>query len=55
MVTEPPVVPYTTPEASTVAIEVAELLHVPVVEVSDKVIVVPEHIVVAPLMAPTTG
>jgi hypothetical protein len=51
----PAAIPYTTPVPSTEAIAVLLLLHTPVVELSERIVVDPTHSAAMPPMLPTTG
>ena len=57
MLVVPEAMPVTTPPVLIVAIEVAELLHVPVptLPASARVVVDPGHTVYVPLMVPAAG
>jgi hypothetical protein len=55
MVTEPTDTPVTTPAVLTVAREASLLLQVPPVPVVVKLIVVPVHTVLGPLIVPALG
>ena len=55
MVAVPDDTPYTTPEPSTVATDVAVLLHTPLPAASLNVVVDPAHKFRVPVIAPATG
>ena len=55
IVTEPVATAVTSPAAVTVAVPVALLLHVPPLTPSDREVVVPVHIVTAPVIVPAFG